>query len=133
MNYYNKQVSKLTAELYSKEYLTRQIIQAKHFIDQHYADKINLDDIAAKANMSKFHFQRIFKSMYGRTPGQHLTDTRIARAKILLQQGISVAEVCAAVGFDSSTSFAGLFKRNTGLPPTAYFLQQRKKSKIGEP
>jgi AraC-like DNA-binding protein len=127
MTYYNEQVSKLNAELYSKEYLTSQIVRAKHFIDQHYADKIILGDMAAKANMSKFHFQRIFKSLYGRTPGQHLRDTRIARAKILLQQGMSVSEVCASVGFDSTTSFAGLFRRNTGSSPSAFLKKMEKK------
>jgi AraC-like DNA-binding protein len=132
MSYYSDQIRKISNALYSKEYLTRQIVRARHFIDNHYADKIILAQIATEANMSKFHFQRIFKSLYGRTPNQYLTDTRIARAKELLRSGMTVAEVCVSVGLDSSTSFAGMFKKNTGSTPSAFSSTCRKKSNIGE-
>ncbi len=111
-------------EQYPKIYLYRRIVQAKLFIDDHFADNINLDDIADEAFFSTFHFIRLFKTIYGKTPHQYLTTVRIERAKELLQTETSVTQVCFSVGFDSLSSFTGLFKRQTTLTPSAYQQQQ---------
>lgn len=114
-------------EQYPKIYLYRRIVQAKMFIDNHYGDNIDLDNIADEACFSKFHFIRLFKSIYNKTPHQYLTHVRIEKAKILLNECGLVSEVCFAVGFDSISSFTGLFKRTVGLTPSAYQQQQRKR------
>ena len=124
MTYYNSQVQKLQQQLYPKDYLTQQVIQAKHFIDNNFAGKTDLDAIAAAGFLSKFHFIRSFKSLYGTTPHQYLITVRIKHAKHLLQNNTSITAVCMAVGFESVTSFTGLFKKVTGATPAAY---QRKK------
>ena len=103
-----------------KVYLYRRIVQAKLFIDQHYHELINLDDIADEAYFSKFHFIRLFKSAYGKTPHQYLMAVRIEQARLLLNKGLPVSQVCFAVGFDSITSFSSLFKRLMQNPPAAY-------------
>ncbi len=113
-------------EPYPKVYLYRRIVQAKLFIDQHYAKNIDLDNIADEAYFSKFHFIRLFKKAYGKTPHQYLTYVRIEQAKILLKRPIQVSEVCFAVGFSSISSFTGLFKKVTGITPSAYMIQQEK-------
>ena len=56
MTFYQQQVQYLKKSLYPKDYLLTQIIQSKKFIDNNYADNINLDDIAGEAFFSKFHF-----------------------------------------------------------------------------
>jgi AraC-like DNA-binding protein len=104
----------------SKVYLYRRVLNAKLFIHQNYAANINLDEISGEAFFSKFHFLRIFKSAYGKTPHQYLTGVRIAQAKLLLQTGQSVAEVCFAVGFDSVSTFTTLFKRLVRQTPALY-------------
>lgn len=109
---------------YPKVYLYRRIVQAKLFIDDNYADDIDLHNIADEACFSKFHFMRLFKKAYNRTPHQYLTYVRMEKAKQLLQTGRAVSDVCGDVGFDSLTSFAGLFKRAVGLTPSAYRLLQ---------
>jgi AraC-like DNA-binding protein len=111
-------------EQFPKIYLYRRIVQAKSFIDEHYADPINLDDIADEAFFSKFHFLRIFKNTYGKTPHQYLTTIRIENAKLLLQKNIPVTETCFLVGFESLSSFTGLFKKQTGISPSAYQKEQ---------
>ncbi len=111
-----------------KIYLYKRIVQAKLYIDRHYAEKIDLSNIADEATFSKYHFIRLFKSMYGKTPHQYLTQVRIHAAKILLTKNISVSEVCDSVGFDSVTSFAGLFKKITGYTPSVYQQQQQKRN-----
>jgi AraC-like DNA-binding protein len=101
-------------------YLYRRIVQAKLFIDQHYAGMIDLDDIAGEASFSKFHFIRLFKSIYGKTPHQHLIAVRVEQAKQLLKTSMPVNEVCYAVGFDSPASFSLLFKRIVHSSPSAW-------------
>ena len=114
-----------SSEIYPKVYLYRRIVQAKLFIDTNYAENIDLDNIADEAFFSKFHFIRQFKNIYGKTPHQYLTVTRIEKAMQFLRTGIPVTDVCFAVGFESLSSFSGLFKRIVGLTPSAYLTQQQ--------
>jgi AraC-like DNA-binding protein len=107
-------------ETYPKIYLYKRIVQAKLFIDAHYDEPIDLDNIADEACFSKFHFIRLFNSIYGCTPHLYLKSVRIENAKRFLREGIPVTETCYKVGFDSASSFAGLFRRHTGLSPSAY-------------
>ena len=110
---------------YPKQYLYRQIVRAKLFIDANYSSAIDLGNIADEACFSKFHFARLFRNIYGKTPHQYLTEIRIQRSRHLLEQGASVKQACFAVGFDSVTSFTALFKRRIGLTPAAF---QRERS-----
>ncbi len=112
---------------HSKVYLYRRIVQSKLFIDSHYAEKIDLTNIAEEATFSKFHFVRLFKQAYAKTPHQYLTSVRIENAKQLLKTPASVTEACFAVGFESVTSFTGLFKRWVGLSPSAYQTMQQQR------
>jgi AraC-like DNA-binding protein len=113
---------------YQKIYLYKRIVQAKLYIDQHYAEQIDLKNIADEATFSKFHFIRLFKSIYGKTPHHYLTNVRINAAKEILKKNISITEVCDAVGFESATSFSGLFKKLTGLSPSAYQQHHQKRN-----
>jgi AraC-like DNA-binding protein len=111
-------------ELYPKVYLYRRIVESKLFIDANFSKRIDLDCISEQASFSKYHFIRVFKNIYGKAPHQYLSHVRIEKAKELLKEDISVTEACFAVGFDSVSSFAGLFKRAVGQTPLAYRSQQ---------
>jgi AraC-like DNA-binding protein len=115
---------------YQKLYLYRRIVQAKLFIDRHYADNIDLEQIADEAYFSKFHFCRLFKNAYGKTPHHYLTQVRMNNAQQLLAKGFPVAEVSFCVGFDSSTSFTALFKKHFGISPSGYQAKQLKKQTL---
>jgi AraC-like DNA-binding protein len=114
----------MSIEFLPKADLYRRIVQAKLFIDNNYAERIDADEIADEACYSKFHFIRTFKSIYGKTPHQYLTAVRVEKARAMLEDNLSVTEACFAVGFDSVGSFTGLFKRRVGVTPSEY---QRKK------
>lgn len=110
---------------YPKVYLYRRIVQAKLYIDTHYAEKIDLDNISDEAYFSKFHFIRLFKTVYGKTPHQYLKAVRLEKAKQLLREGSPVSDACFAVGFDSLSSFSGLFRRETGQTASVYAAQHQ--------
>ncbi len=109
---------------FEKIYLYRRIVKAKLFIDNHYADDIDLDNVSGQAHFSKFHFIRLFKLIYGYTPNNYLVKTRIEKAKILLGKGNPVLQTSIMVGFHSPTSFAGTFKKITGVSPSAFQKEQ---------
>ena len=111
-------------EQYEKIYLYKRIVRAKLFIDDHYSDNIDLDNISDQAHFSKFHFIRLFKSIYGSTPNNYLIKVRMDKAKILLAKGHSVLETSIMVGFDSPTSFTGMFKKIAGQTPSTFQKEQ---------
>jgi AraC-like DNA-binding protein len=111
--------------MYPKIYLYRRLVQAKLFIDTHYADNIDLGNIADEAYFSKFHFIRLFKNIYRKTPHQYLIFVRIEKAMELLKAGVPISDACYAVGFESLSSFSGLFKRVVGITPSTYLIRQQ--------
>ncbi|MBT32594.1 MAG: AraC family transcriptional regulator [Thalassobius sp.] len=118
MTFYANTVKKLSEQLYAKEYLTTYIIRAKHLMDNHFGQELNLDAIAEEACLSKFHFIRMFKKYYGKTPNQYLREVRIKQAKSMLSEGIPVTAVCFAVGFNSLSTFSAFYKSYTGNTPS---------------
>ena len=80
---------------------------ARDLMDRCYADPLDLDQMAAQAGFSKFHFARAFKETYGESPANYLTCRRLERAKDLLRSAnLTVTEVCMLVGFSSLGSFS---------------------------
>jgi AraC-like DNA-binding protein len=113
-------MDKIYIQHFPKPAQVERIVQAKHFIDAHACEDIRLQDMAATACLSLFHFTRLFKKCYGCTPHQHLTTVRISKAKQLLAVGVTVTNTGFSVGYTSITSFTGLFKKITGITPLAY-------------
>ena len=105
---------------YPKGYLYKRMVQAKLFIDAHYSEKIDLDDIADEACFSKFHFIRLFRSLYGKTPHQYLTAVRMQHARTLLERNITVTDTCYKVGFESPASFTAAFRTHVKCSPSVY-------------
>jgi len=112
-------------QTYPKLYFYRRIVQAKLFIDHHFAEKIELHAIADEAFYSRFHFIRQFKNTYHQTPHQYLTNVRMQHAEKLLAEGLPVAVVCIAVGYEELSSFSRLFKRKTSMNPSDFQDKQR--------
>ncbi|HWC53645.1 MAG TPA: AraC family transcriptional regulator [Chitinophagaceae bacterium] len=104
----------LTNDLYQR------IATAKTYIDENYQSPIDLEEISRQAFLSRFHFHRLFRKVYRRTPHQYITRKRIDKAKELLANNKPVADVCNEVGFESIGSFSTLFKKEIGFAPTYY-------------
>jgi AraC-like DNA-binding protein len=118
--YFETQLDRLAKEVYLPQYHYVHVRQSKSFMEKYLSDRIELEKIAATAFMSRFHYIRIFKRVYGVSPRQYLKDLRINRAKKLLKEGIKVAHVCVDVGYDSLPTFCNAFKKATGYSPAAY-------------
>ena len=90
-------------------------------MDLRFADPLDLDQMAAQAGFSKFHFARTFKDAYGETPANYLTRRRVERAKDFLRSAnLTVTEVCMLVGFSSLGSFSSRFSELVGMSPSAF-------------
>ncbi|HEX6184154.1 MAG TPA: AraC family transcriptional regulator [Pyrinomonadaceae bacterium] len=99
----------------------RRIRLAVELMHAHMHRDLSLEEIAASAHLSPFHFARLFKKLTGATPHAYLASLRAARAQALLAEtDLSVTEVGARVGYMSSSHFARAFRQATGLSPRAY-------------
>ncbi|MEO7070215.1 MAG: helix-turn-helix transcriptional regulator [Nostocoides sp.] len=106
-----------TEELANLAHLRR----ARDLMDRDYAGPLDVDAVARAALMSRAHFSRQFRRAYGETPHSYLMTRRIERAKSLLRiGGLSVTDVCMAVGCTSLGSFSARFTELVGETPTAY-------------
>jgi len=94
---------------------------ARRLLDRGYAAPITIKQLSHEVALSPFHLIRLFRRTYRQTPHQYLIQVRIARAKELLSQSDrSITEICADVGFESLGSFSALFRKSTGISPSAY-------------
>jgi AraC family transcriptional regulator len=88
------------------------------YVEVHLGDRLSLDELAAVACLSPYHFSRCFRRSMGVSPHRYVIRRRIDRARWLLKQGdLALAEIAIAVGFDSQASFAARFQRDVGLSP----------------
>ena len=95
--------------------------RARDHIDRYYQQALDLDQLAAVAGVSKYHFGRCFEAAYGETPIRYLTRRRIERAQdVLRAANLTITEVCMLVGFSSLGSFSARFAQLVGESPTVY-------------
>ncbi|PHN04763.1 helix-turn-helix domain-containing protein [Flavilitoribacter nigricans] len=120
MNLYQQHLLAYRQELSTNDHQIDQIVGGRQFMDRHFRENIDLERVARAACCSKYHFIRLFKKYYGLTPHRYLTDLRIRAAREMLAAGVSVIDTCSRLGFESATSFTGLFKTYTGQTPSAY-------------
>ncbi|GEM_PF-5854976 len=94
---------------------------AVDYIEKHYTNKINLEEISSQCNMSPFHFTREFKKLFGMTPMLMVTDVRLQRAKqLLLDSNVSITEVASIIGFYDVGHFSKVFKQKNGYTPLQF-------------
>jgi AraC family transcriptional regulator len=89
------------------------------YVEGHLDAGLSLEQMAAVARLSPYHFARQFKSATGLPPHQYVIARRVERAKELLQAGInlSLAQVAARAGFSDQSQFSHHFKRKVGVTP----------------
>ena len=98
-----------------------QLRRVTQYMREHLAKEIGLDELAALVNLSRFHFCTAFRKATGRTPHNWLMILRIEEARRLLETpALAVTDVALAVGYQTPSSFAAVFRKLVGMTPSAY-------------
>ena len=98
--------------------------RARKFIDLCYDLPLDLEEISSHACFSRYHFLRLFRQAFNKTPHQYLIERRIERAKELLSANdLRVTDVCFEVGFQSLGSFSSLIPQ-VRWPPTHHLSRE---------
>lgn len=101
--------------------LDKRLKLALQYMNRHLTENLTLTKLSDIANLSTFHFHRLFKAAYGVTPLQQVTHLRLKKASGLLKSTMKkVSEVGCLCGFDNESSFVRLFKKELGTTPLAY-------------
>jgi AraC family transcriptional regulator len=100
----------------------RKLRAALEYIEDHLDSELTLDDLAAVAHLSPYHFARLFKASTGLPPHRYVIARRVERAKQLIRggDGLSLAQVAARSGFWDQGHFSRHFKRLVGVTPKRF-------------
>ncbi|MGI4741262.1 MAG: helix-turn-helix domain-containing protein [Janthinobacterium lividum] len=97
------------------------LARVEAYLEAHTAEPVTLETLASLANLSVFHFTRLFKQATGLPPYQYVLRWKIERAKRLLRlDSAGVADLSDELGFASPISFAAAFKRLVGCTPQQF-------------
>jgi AraC-like DNA-binding protein len=109
----------------------RRAVETALWIDAHSHQQIDLEDAAAQAEISPFHFLRLFSSVLGVTPHQYLVRSRLRHAaRLLADDGRSITDVAYDVGFGDLSNFVRTFHRAAGVSPRRFRQASRGMRKI---
>ena len=99
----------------------RRAVETALWIDAHSHEPIVLDDAAAEAGLSPFHFLRLFSHVLGVTPHQYLVRSRLRHAaRLLADDSRAVTDVAFDVGFGDLSNFVRTFHRAAGVSPRGF-------------
>src|SRR5262249_5272550 len=95
------------------------------YVEDHLAASPTLEQMAAIARLSVYHFARQFRRATGLPPHQYVIARRVERAQQLLHGDRSLAEVAADAGFSDQSQFSSHFKRLVGVTPRQFRMSAR--------
>lgn len=122
----DRQVRKLESKIPALKNSTRQeIIRRLHlatdYIYSYHTQNISLEELAAVSCLSKFHFLRLFKIAFQKTPHQFINEIKVEQAKLLLKDPrMEVNTIAGSLGFQNASSFSRMFYQHTGTYPSQY-------------
>jgi len=99
----------------------RRAVEAAQWIDARSQEEISLEQAAAQAGLSPFHFLRVFSGVLGVTPHQYLVRSRLRRAaRLLADEDRSITGIALDVGFADLSNFVRSFRRAAGVSPRGF-------------
>lgn len=97
-----------------------EIERACKFLNEHYTERICLEQICKYAGLSKSTLLRGFTKLKGVTPYRYLENIRINKAKKLLEKGVSLVDAANQTGFCDQSHFTNYFNMFIGVSPGVY-------------
>ena len=98
-----------------------EILRVQHWLEQHFAQALVIDDVARCFGFGVRNFKRRFKEATGYTPIAYVQTLRLERAKQMLESTrMTLESITYAVGYEDSNSFRRLFQQRVGMLPAAY-------------
>jgi AraC family transcriptional regulator len=99
----------------------RRAVETALWIDDNSGEPIDLQQAAARASLSPFHFLRLFARVLGVTPHQYLVRSRLRKAaRMLADDTRSVSEIAYESGFGDLSNFIRSFHRAAGVSPREF-------------
>jgi len=97
------------------------ITKTKKYIEEHFTDNINLDDIAKVIGYSKYHLNRVFRESTNQSIYNYIRERRLHEAAYqLLNSDQSIVEIALDIGYSSQQSFTFAFKKEFECTPQVY-------------
>lgn len=97
------------------------VSDVKEYLDQHYAERVSLNDLATQFFIDKYYLTKTFKNQFGLPITTYLQNLRITKAKQLLRfSSKSVEEIGYEVGLGAPAYFSRVFKNVEGVSPKTY-------------
>lgn len=105
----------------SLQIVDKTVIRVLDFFHEHYAEKLNMSQIATRFSLSPSGLIFKFRRATGDLPARALLSIRLKAAKkLLVDTSLSLAEIAERTGFENAYYFSTVFKKEVGLPPSQY-------------
>ncbi|MDO4262270.1 MAG: AraC family transcriptional regulator [Eubacteriales bacterium] len=101
--------------------LTAKLQEIRLYLDEHYASRLSLDELAGQFYISKYHMSREFKKAFGITVGGYVTSQRITKAKEMLRfTDLQIEAIARSCGIDDNSYFNKVFQKAEGITAREY-------------
>ncbi|MFZ6012541.1 MAG: helix-turn-helix domain-containing protein [Bacteroidota bacterium] len=122
----DKQIQRTAAELpviknATRQELMKRLLCSADYIHDSLNRNLSLEELAHSACLSKFHFLRLFKVTFGKTPHQFLNHVRVQKGKeMLLHSKTDVRDIAHELGFAHASAFSRVFFSQVGVYPSQF-------------
>lgn len=89
------------------------------YLHSHYAETLSAEDVADFVRINRSYFSKLFKEYFGMSFVEYVTEIRMKKALVLLQEGGSVKDTASLTGFSDHNYFSRVFRQYYGMPPTS--------------
>lgn len=110
-----------TAQPVKSQYIQPEIVEAIFFINNHYMQSMDLDFLAEKVHLSKFHLSRLFHKATGATFLEYLYNVRLTKVhKMLMTTDLTLHEIAVKTGFTSTAHLTRIFRQVYEVSPRTF-------------
>lgn len=106
----------------NNEKLVARLTIAKNMLEENFSGRVDINTLAKKVALSKFHFSRSFKNAFGLSPHQFVLNKRLERsAELIIEGKLMITDIASQVGFADIYSFSKSFKKRFNACPSSFY------------